>query len=99
LACWRASGATVSGIRPVIAGLKKACPAPSTPASPIIAHTGAVPVSRSTARIPSLTQRARSALTIVIDLGSRSAITPPSIRNATSGTVSAASTWLTSATR
>ena len=72
----RCSGATTIGSSPVEAGLKNPVAAPVTPASTPIDHSSAAPAISSTAIVPWLARRTRSAQTITARCEVRSAITP-----------------------
>ena len=83
---------TTAGMIPEIAGLKNALAAPAIAASAASIHTPGSPVMSSAAIAPWAASRIRSVVTISARRGRRSAHTPPTSRNATSGTVRAAST-------
>ncbi len=83
---------TTAGMIPEIAGLKNALAAPAIAASAAIAQTPGSPAISSAAIRPWAAKRMRSVVTISARRGSRSAHTPPTSRNATSGIVRAAST-------
>src|SRR6185503_4099618 len=89
--CSRSAG-TTSGMIPVIAGNSVAEAMPLIAAAIISAHTGAQPVINIAAAAANATVLPASPATITFQRGSRSAITPPTSRNATSGRASAAST-------
>ena len=91
-ACCSRSALTVSGVNPVEAGLKKADAEPATAWRTAICQMRAECVRSSTATAPWLPRRTRSAVSMTARRGSRSAKTPPTSRNATSGAVFAAIT-------
>ena len=78
---------TTAGMIPVIAGLKNALAAPAIAASAASTHIPGSPAISSAAIAPCAASRIRSVVTISARRGSRSAHTPPTSRNATSGTV------------
>ena len=85
-------GDAVIGVNPVDAGLKNAVAVPDTACRTTISQMCAVCVRTRSATVPCAANRTTSATSITARRGSRSAKTPPTSRNATSGIVFAAKT-------
>ena len=96
LASCSSDSGTVCGTSPVNAGRKNASAAPKTASITTMCQISTVPVRIRTASSACIAARTRSVATITRCRGSRSAHTPPSIRNATNGMAWAASTIPTS---
>jgi len=95
-ASWISSSGTSCGIRPVRAGRKKASAVPNAASIATSCHTRISPVRISTASSPCKPPRTRSVTTTTRWRGSRSAHTPPTNMNSTSGAACAPSTSPTS---
>ena len=96
LAGWTSSSGTVCGISPVAAGLKNASAVPNAASITTIAQIGTSPMKISTASSACSAARMTSVPIISRWRSSRSAQTPPSSKNPTSGRACAASTSPTS---
>ena len=95
-ASWMRCSSTVCGTSPVYAGRKKASAVPNSAPITTMCQTRTAPVTMSTASTACRTPRATSLTTITRWRGNRSASTPPSRTNSTSGRAYAVSTRPTS---